>query len=339
MSVSKTQLIWEAAQKVTLGKLVPPQPLLEVVIDREQRFQDIWDLSGEVDFSFYSHPDYVYLLLNSWRVRSCTDIELLLREKIINEPKVVIDFHGGMGLTAMRLGMAFPDATVYSHSAVEQHRGWCRDIAADLGLTNVHPIDHLVPADLLIAQETMDIYAPLAGRMGMQAVRDELEDIAFKVLNPDAYTIITDRLAKLHAESGGVLKSIEQELTQKLVENGIKADVYGREKRPYSIFRKMERKLLSLGQLSDIFGFRVIVGTVDRPDGGFAVRVTVDGQEQAFDVRDIPRAKLAEIKAPKPTKPGKGPRPNRRLDEAAGTPTTTTTTTAGGPSASPRGER
>ena len=115
-----------------------------------------------------------------------------------------------------------------------------------------------------IAQETMEIYAPLAGRMGMQAVRDELEDIAFKVLNPEADKIINDRLAKLHAESGGILKSIEAELTQKLAENDIKAEVRGREKRPYSIFRKMERKLLSLGQLSDIFGFRVLVGTVDQ---------------------------------------------------------------------------
>jgi guanosine-3',5'-bis(diphosphate) 3'-pyrophosphohydrolase len=132
-------------------------------------------------------------------------------------------------------------------------------------LHNMRTLNHVKPEKRLrIAQETMDIYAPLAGRMGMQAVRDELEDIAFKVLNPQAYQIILDRLAKLHAESGGLLKSIEQELTQKLVENGIKAEVHGREKRPYSIFRKMERKLLSLGQLSDIFGFRVIVGTVDQ---------------------------------------------------------------------------
>ena len=132
-------------------------------------------------------------------------------------------------------------------------------------LHNMRTLEHVKPEKRVrIAQETMDIYAPLAGRMGMQAVRDELEDIAFKVLNPDAYKIIIDRLTKLHAESGGILKSIEQELTQKLVENGIKADVYGREKRPFSIFRKMERKLLSLGQLSDIFGFRVIVGTVDQ---------------------------------------------------------------------------
>ena len=196
MSVSKTQLIWEAAQKVTLGKLVPPQPLLEVVIDREQRFQDIWDLSGESDFSFYSHPDYVYLLLNSWRVRSCTDIELLLREKIINEPKTVIDFHGGMGLTAMRLGMAFPEATVYSHSAVEQHRGWCRDIAADLGLTNVHPIDHLVPADLLIAQETMehmkDPFKEVLEMMETVQPKQYLDGSSFSIPSPGHFSVYTN---------------------------------------------------------------------------------------------------------------------------------------------------
>jgi len=196
MSVSKTQLIWEAAQKVTLGKLIPPQPLLEVVIDREQRFQDIWDLSGETDFSFYSHPDYVYLLLNSWRVRSCTDIELLLREKIINEPKVVIDFHGGMGLTAMRLGMAFPEATVYSHSAVEQHRGWCRDIAAELGLTNVHPIDHLVQADLLIAQETMehmkDPFKEVLEMMETVQPKQYLDGSSFSIPSPGHFSVYSN---------------------------------------------------------------------------------------------------------------------------------------------------
>jgi GTP pyrophosphokinase len=132
-------------------------------------------------------------------------------------------------------------------------------------LHNMRTLEHVKPEKRArIAQETMDIYAPLAGRMGMQAVRDELEDISFRVLNPDANRIITERLAKLHQESGDILREIEHELTTKLGENGIRAEVYGREKRPYSIWRKMERKLLSLGQLSDIFGFRVIVGTVDQ---------------------------------------------------------------------------
>ena len=122
-----------------------------------------------------------------------------------------------------------------------------------------------------VAQETMDIYAPLAGRMGMQTVRDELEDISFRVLNPDANKIIQDRMAQLHEESGDILREIEKALVTKLAENGIKAEVYGREKRPYSIWNKMERKHLSLGQLSDIFGFRVLVGTVDQCYRAFGI--------------------------------------------------------------------
>jgi GTP pyrophosphokinase len=131
-------------------------------------------------------------------------------------------------------------------------------------LHNMRTLEHVKPEKRVrVAQETMDIYAPLAGRMGMQTVRDELEDIAFPILNPEACQIIRDRLAQLHDESGDVLKEIEQALLKKLEENGIKAQVYGREKRPYSIWKKMEKKQMSLGQLSDIFGFRVIVGTID----------------------------------------------------------------------------
>jgi guanosine-3',5'-bis(diphosphate) 3'-pyrophosphohydrolase len=132
-------------------------------------------------------------------------------------------------------------------------------------LHNMRTLDH-VPADkrARIAQETMDIYAPLAGRMGMQNVRDELEDIAFKVLNPDAYETVMKRLDRLHEESGGALIEIEKALQAKFAENGIAAEVHGREKKAYSIWRKMERKHLSLGQLSDIFGFRVIVGSMEQ---------------------------------------------------------------------------
>jgi GTP pyrophosphokinase len=131
-------------------------------------------------------------------------------------------------------------------------------------LHNMRTLEHVSPEKRIrIAQETMDIYAPLAGRMGMQTVRDELEDISFKVLNPDAFKTITERLDRLHRESGDILIAIEKALKEKLAANGIVAEVRGREKRPYSIWRKMEKKHLSLGQLSDVFGFRVIVGTVD----------------------------------------------------------------------------
>ncbi len=114
-----------------------------------------------------------------------------------------------------------------------------------------------------IAQETMDIYAPLAGRIGMQAMRDELDDISFKVLNEEAHATISARLTALRQESGDLLREIEVALTQKLEEHHIPASVNGREKRPYSIWRKMERKQISLGQLSDIYGFRVVVDNID----------------------------------------------------------------------------
>jgi GTP diphosphokinase / guanosine-3',5'-bis(diphosphate) 3'-diphosphatase len=131
-------------------------------------------------------------------------------------------------------------------------------------LHNMRTLGHVAPEKRVrIAQETMEIYAPLAGRMGMQLVRDELEEISFRILNPEANKTIAERLERLHEESGTLLKDIEGELTQLLAGNGIEAKVHGREKRPYSIWRKMERKHLSLDQLSDIFGFRVIVTTLD----------------------------------------------------------------------------
>ncbi|MBV9914847.1 MAG: bifunctional (p)ppGpp synthetase/guanosine-3',5'-bis(diphosphate) 3'-pyrophosphohydrolase, partial [Sinobacteraceae bacterium] len=114
-----------------------------------------------------------------------------------------------------------------------------------------------------IAQETVDIYAPLAGRIGMQNMREELEDLAFAELDPEARNSIVTRLARLDAQSGDRIARIAQQLKQKLDEAGIDASVTGRAKRPYSIWRKLKDKQLNFEQLSDIFGFRVITKTVD----------------------------------------------------------------------------
>ena len=113
-----------------------------------------------------------------------------------------------------------------------------------------------------IAQETLDIYAPLAGRMGMQELREELEDLAFRNLEPEVYATITQRLTRLSAKSESVVETIAQVLTEKLGAQGITAEVSGRQKRPFSIWSKMERKSVAFEQLSDIFGFRVVVDTV-----------------------------------------------------------------------------
>ena len=96
----------------------------------------------------------------------------------------------------------------------------------------------------------------------MQEMREELEDLAFRELNPDAYKVITERLEALAARSKGWISEIEQQLARKLADSGIVAEVSGRRKLAYSIWRKMERKAVGFEQLSDIFGFRVIVGSV-----------------------------------------------------------------------------
>ena len=112
------------------------------------------------------------------------------------------------------------------------------------------------------AEETIEIYAPLAGRMGMQEMREELEDLSFRELYPDAYRVVTERLTTLAERNHDLTTEIEQQLTKKLADRGIAAMVKGRQKRPYSIWRKMERKSVGFEQLSDLFAFRVIVKTV-----------------------------------------------------------------------------
>ena len=131
-------------------------------------------------------------------------------------------------------------------------------------LHNMRTLDH-VPEDkrLRIAEETMEIYAPLAGRMGMQGMREELEELAFRYINPEAYRTVTERLAGIFERNRGVVGEIEKSLSDLFKKYGIKAEVKSRQKKPWSVFRKMEAKALSFEQLSDIFGFRVVVDTVE----------------------------------------------------------------------------
>jgi guanosine-3',5'-bis(diphosphate) 3'-pyrophosphohydrolase len=114
-----------------------------------------------------------------------------------------------------------------------------------------------------IASETMDIYAPLAERIGIRDWKDELEDLSFQELNPDARTSIMKRLDFLKRRGGDIVGRITAELIAKLAEKGIKAEVYGREKTPFSVWRKMRHKHIGFEQLSDIMAFRVIVGTLE----------------------------------------------------------------------------
>jgi len=132
-------------------------------------------------------------------------------------------------------------------------------------LHNMRTIGHIKKSSSRqrIAQETMDIYAPLAGRMGMQNFRDELEDLSFAVLYPEARDAVKTRLDLKQSNSRELVVRIADEIRRRLATVGVEAWVSGRTKKPHSIWRKMERRSISLEQLSDIYGFRVIVETVD----------------------------------------------------------------------------
>src|SRR5438034_11341034 len=110
-----------------------------------------------------------------------------------------------------------------------------------------------------IARETMDIYAPLAERIGMHRMKDQLEDLAFAELYPDARESILARLGFLRDRGGDVVSRVMAELGRKLKEDGVDAAVSGREKAPYSIWREIQRKNVSFEQLADVMAFRIMV--------------------------------------------------------------------------------
>ncbi len=113
-----------------------------------------------------------------------------------------------------------------------------------------------------IALETLDIYAPLAERIGMQRMKDELENLAFAEINPEACKSIKQRLSFLREQGGVVVGRIIDKLKADLAEGGVEAQISGREKSPYSIWRKMQRKNIGFEQLSDIMAFRIVVADV-----------------------------------------------------------------------------
>jgi RelA/SpoT family (p)ppGpp synthetase len=115
-----------------------------------------------------------------------------------------------------------------------------------------------------IAQETMEIYAPLADRMGMHRIRDELEDLSFEILNNDARELIKKKLDEIKSDKKDLFESLSFELSEILNDNHINAEIHGREKTPFSIWRKVQKKRISLEQITDIIGFRITLSTVDQ---------------------------------------------------------------------------
>jgi GTP diphosphokinase / guanosine-3',5'-bis(diphosphate) 3'-diphosphatase len=227
---------------------------------------------------YFSHPLEVAAILTDLRLDDATVATALLHDVIedTDATRAEIDQMFGPEIGALVDGLTKIkrlDLVSKQAEQAENFRKLLIAISTDIRvllvkladrLHNMRTLEHMKPESRQRnSEETLDIYAPLAGRMGMQAIRDELEDHAFRWLHPAAYTTVTEKLMELRAKTEGLVEEIERALSGKLAEVGIKAEVHGREKKPYSIWRKMSNKQISLEQLSDIYAFRLIVPTVD----------------------------------------------------------------------------
>jgi guanosine-3',5'-bis(diphosphate) 3'-pyrophosphohydrolase len=227
---------------------------------------------------YFSHPLEVAAILTDLRLDDATIAAALLHDTIEDTPTTrdEIDELFGPDIGTLVDGLTKLkklDLVTKEAKQAENLRKLLLAIADDVRvllvkladrLHNMRTLGHMPPEGRKrIAEETLDIYAPLAGRMGMHSLREELEDLSFRQLNAEAYGVVTERLTTLAERSKDLISEIEQQLKRKLADRGIAAEIYGRHKRPYSIWRKMERKSVGFEQLSDIFGYRVIVKTLE----------------------------------------------------------------------------
>ena len=228
---------------------------------------------------YYSHPVEVAGILTNLRLDTASIATALLHDTIEDTDATFGEIENlfGREIADMVNGvtkMSLLELSSADAAQAENFRKLLVATASDIRillvkladrLHNMRTLSYIKSPEkrLRIAQETMDIYAPLAGRVGIQSFRDELEDLAFAEINPQARSLVTDRLDELRSESGDMLEQIAYTFSSLLAENGITAQVYGRQKRPFSIWRKMQNKSISLEQLSDIFGYRVITNTED----------------------------------------------------------------------------
>jgi GTP pyrophosphokinase len=223
---------------------------------------------------YFSHPLEVAAILTDLKLDDATIVAALLHDTIedTEATRTEIDKLFGAEIGALVEGLTkLKRLELVSREAkqAENLRKLLLAIADDVRvllikladrLHNMRTMEFMPPASRRrIAEETLDIYAPLAGRMGMQAMREELEELSFKVLDPDAYLVVMQRLDSLTERNRNLIDMIESHLSTKLEKNGIAARVTGRRKKPFSIWTKMKRKSVGFEQLSDIYGFRVVL--------------------------------------------------------------------------------
>ncbi|MGI9523097.1 MAG: RelA/SpoT family protein [Hyphomicrobiaceae bacterium] len=235
---------------------------------------------------YFSHPLEVAAILTDLKLDDATITTALLHDVIedTDATRAEIDRLFGPEIGALVDGLTKIkrlDLVTKKAAQAENFRKLLIAISSDIRvllvkladrLHNMRTLEHVKPqARIRISQETLDIYAPLAGRMGMRSVVEELQDWAFHWLHPVAYATVKERLAALHERNSGIISEIRSALANELQEVGIVGRIDGRRKTPFAVWQKMENRQISLEQLSDIYGFRVIVENV--PDCYRAVGV------------------------------------------------------------------
>ncbi|MCU0801078.1 MAG: bifunctional (p)ppGpp synthetase/guanosine-3',5'-bis(diphosphate) 3'-pyrophosphohydrolase [Rhodobacteraceae bacterium] len=230
--------------------------------------------SGE---PYFTHPIAVAAILTEQRLDDATIVTALLHDTIEDTKSTYAEIARTFGEEVAELVDGVTKLTNLQLSSTqsqqaENFRKLFMAMSKDLRvilvkladrLHNMRTIKSMRPEkQAQKARETMEIFAPLAGRMGMQWMREELEDLSFKVLNPEARNSIMRRFVTLQRETGDVVHKINADIRTELERARIEADVYGRAKKPYSIWRKMQEKDLAFSRLSDIYGFRIICADV-----------------------------------------------------------------------------
>ena len=227
---------------------------------------------------YISHPIEVASILTTLKLDDETIATALLHDTVEDTPATLEEIEKlfGPNIAALVDGVTKIEKLNLASKKTEQAENFRKllvAISTDVRvllvkladrLHNMRTLEHMKPEKRrLIAQETMDIYAPLAGRMGIQEIRDELEELSFRWLHPAAYETLMSRLPVLRDRNRGLTQEIATELEAKLKAHALDAKVFSREKKPYSIWLKMQNKQIGLEQLSDVYGFRIIVPSVE----------------------------------------------------------------------------
>ena len=223
---------------------------------------------------YFSHPVEVAGLMTDLKLDQETIMTALLHDTVEDTLATIEDIETNFGGQVARLvdgvtKLSKIEAMPEDERAAENLRKFLLAMSEDIRVLLVKLADRLHNMRTLhyikdpekrrrIARETMDIYAPLAERIGMYEYMREMQLLAFEQLEPEGYATITKRLAEIRHEDGGQVDAIALSIKQALAEAGLKVEVWGREKHPYSIWKKMAERHVTFEQISDIFAFRVI---------------------------------------------------------------------------------